>query len=172
MRRRRCAAHKRNRWMQCQIALLPRWVDASKLEAAIQSGGHPHGPNTFEVLIRFPVGCKLMIDAAIRLLSLANQLASTSRRVQLHFEEGETGTMGYLNRVGFFDHLAPRIEVTPHRPLCSGAALYNGSNAGLVEIARINKDQRDQGLPTRLTDVLMRSCGTRPDAAELEGAAW
>jgi hypothetical protein len=31
---------------------------------------------------------------------------------------------------------------------------------------------RDEDLPTRLTDALMRSCRTRPDAGELEGAAW
>jgi hypothetical protein len=158
--------------MQCQIILPSCWVDASKLEAAIQSAGNPHGPNVFDVQIRFPVGCKLMIDAAIRLLSLANQLAYGTRRVKLHFDQGEAGTMGYLNRVGFFDHLAPAIEVAPHRPLYSGAALYRGCNTGLVEIARINKDERDKGLPTRLTDALMRPCGTRRDAAELEGAAW
>ena len=80
--------------------------------------------------------------------------------------------MGYFNRVGFFDHLAPSIEVLPDRPAYSSAALYRGGNTGLVEIARINKDARDQGLPSRLTDALMRSCGSRPDAAELEGAAW
>jgi hypothetical protein len=113
-----------------------------------------------------------MVDAAIRLLSLVNQLSSTTKRVQLHFEEGETGTMGYLNRVGFFDHLAPAVELSPARPAYSGARVYRGGNASLVEIARINRDRRDQGLPTRLTTALMRSCGDRPDAAELEGAAW
>ena len=41
-----------------------------------------------------------------------------------------------------------------------------------MEIARINKDARDEELPTRLTTALMRSCGSRPDAQELEGAAW
>jgi len=30
-----------------------------------------------------------------------------------------------------------------------------------VEIARINKDARDEDLPTRLTNALMRSCGWR-----------
>ena len=158
--------------MQCQIVLPSRWVDASRLEAAMRNTGNPHVHEIFEVSIHFPVGCKLMIDAAIRLLSLTNQLAYATRRVQLHFEEGEAGTMGYLNRVGFFDHLAPAIEVTPHRPFYSGAELYRGVNTGLVEIARINKDQRDNDLPTRLTDALMQSCGSRHDAAELEGAAW
>ena len=158
--------------MLCQITLPPYWVDASKLETAIRAGGHPHDSSVYEVLIHFPIDCKLMIDAAIRLLSLANQLAFATRRVRLDFEEGESGTMGYLNRVGFFDHLAPSVDVTPARPAYSGAERYRSGNTGLVEIARINKDARDQKLPTRLTKALMRSCGQRADAAELEGAAW
>jgi hypothetical protein len=32
-------------------------------------------------------------------------LALTMRRVHLNFEDGADGTMGYLNRMGFFDHL-------------------------------------------------------------------
>jgi len=49
--------------------------------------------------------------------------------------------------------------------------LHRGGNAALVEIGRINKDARDEDLPTRLTDALMLSCHTRDDAAELKGAA-
>jgi hypothetical protein len=113
-----------------------------------------------------------MVDAAIRLLSLANQLASTTCRVQLDFEEGEAGTMGYLNRMGFFDHLNPQVVVLPNRPIYSAAALHRGGNSTLVEIARINANTRDQELPNRLTEALMRSCRERSDAAELEGAAW
>lgn len=113
-----------------------------------------------------------MVDSAVRLLSLANQLSASTRRVRLTFDEGEDGTMGYLNRMGFFDQLAEEIEVEPSRPLYSAAELYHGANAALVEIARINKDQRDQDLPSQLTDALLRSCGSRPDAAELEDAAF
>jgi hypothetical protein len=113
-----------------------------------------------------------MVDAAIRLLSLANQLASTTCRVKLEFEAGVSGTMGYLDRMGFFDHLAAEVEVRPGRPLYSAAKIFGGGNATLVEIARINKDTRDQGLPGRLTDALMRSYGPRSYAAELEGAAF
>lgn len=158
--------------MHCKINLPAQWVDASKLERALRHGGDPHGSDTYDVVIRFPAGCKMMTDAIIRLLSLANQLALTTRRVRLEFDEGEAGTMGYLNRIGFFDHLAPEVDVAPCRPSYSGAALYRGGNVGVVEIARINKDDRDQGLPERLTKAVMRSCGTRTDAAELEGAAW
>jgi hypothetical protein len=80
--------------------------------------------------------------------------------------------MGYLNRMGFSDHLAPDIEVLPARPAYSAAEIHRGGNQSLVEIARINKSARDEELPTRLTAALMRSCGNRPDAQELEGAAW
>lgn len=158
--------------MRCNIDLPANWVDASKLERAFQRGGNAHSPDVYEVGVRFPPGCKMMTDATIRLLSLANQLAFTTRRVRLDFEEGESGTMGYLNRVGFFDCLASEIEVAPCRPAYSGAELYRGSNVGVVEIARIAKDHRDRELPGRLSDAIMRSCATRADAAELRGAAW
>lgn len=132
----------------------------------------PHGPNVFDVDFRFPVGSKVMIDAAIRLLSLANQLALSSRRVRLVFDAGEVGAMGYLNRIGFFDYLAREIEVLPNRPCHSAAAVFRGGNAGLVEIARINKDHRDHSLPGRLTEAVKRGCSTRRDVDELAGAAW
>jgi hypothetical protein len=74
--------------------------------------------------------------------------------------------------MGFFDHLAPDVEVLPARPPYSAAEIHRGGNQALVEIARINKDARDEELPTRLTNALMRSCGSRPDASELKGAAW
>jgi hypothetical protein len=114
----------------------------------------------------------MMVDAGIRLLSLANQLALSTRRVRLNFEEGESGTMGYLNRMGFFDHLDRGVEVLPRWPTYSAAALHRGGNRTLVEIARINKNARDEDLPSRLTDALMQSCEERPDAEALKGAAW
>jgi hypothetical protein len=113
-----------------------------------------------------------MVDAAVRLLSLFNQLDFCTRRVRLDFEEGETGTMGYLDRMGFFDHLSENVAVLPARPAVSGAEIYGGTNARLVEITRINRAYRDDGLPSRLTEAVMRSCGDRADADELAGAAW
>lgn len=74
-------------------------VSRDFLTAALRNSCGPHDARTFEVSFEFPTGCKVMVDAAIRLLALANQLASTTRRVRLNFEEGELGTMGYLNRL-------------------------------------------------------------------------
>jgi hypothetical protein len=112
-----------------------------------------------------------MVDAAIRLLSLINQLESCTHRVRLEFDE-EDGAMGYLNRIGFFDHLATNVEVLPARPRYSGAELYRGKSHELVEIARISKASKNETLPSRLTTALKRACGTRIDADELDGAAW
>jgi len=80
--------------------------------------------------------------------------------------------MGYLNRIGFFDYLSREVEVLPTRPTPSAAAVLRGGNAGLVEIARINKDNRDHSLPRQLTDAVIRGCSTRADVKELAGAAW
>lgn len=113
-----------------------------------------------------------MVDAAVRILSLANQLSFTTRQVKLEFEEGEAGTMGYLNRMGFFDHLAPEIMVTPARPSISGALIYGGTNNELVEIAKINPKNRDRDLPTRLSKAVASSLHKRVDASSIEGAIW
>jgi hypothetical protein len=158
--------------VHCVVHFPAKWVNASSFETALRNSCGPHAAGTFEVTFEFPTGCKVMVDAAIRLLSLANQLASTTRRVRLNFEEGEAGTMGYLDRMGFFDHLRPDVDVQPTRPAYSAARFHRGGNSALVEIARITKDARDNELPNRLTRALMRSCSGRADASELEGAAW
>ncbi len=158
--------------MICNVEFPPSWINSSKMEACLKTGSGPHGHCFFSTKFVFPVGCKVMIDAAVRMLSLFNQLDICQKNVQLVFEEGEIGAMGYLDRMGFFDHLSKNIEVIPSRPLISGAEIYGGTNTSLVEIARINPKNRDETLLNRLTDALMRSCGHRSDAKELEGAAW
>ncbi|MDD5409814.1 MAG: ATP-binding protein [Methylobacter sp.] len=158
--------------MICQIVFPSAWIDASALESTLRSSCAPHGPGVYEVLFRFPTGCRIMVDSAVRLLSLINQLSLSMRRVRLEFEEGEAGTMGYLDRMGFFDHLAKDVDVLPARPSLSAAEIYGGTNTRLVEIASINPKDRDVDLPSRLTDAMMDSCGNRPDAKGLEGAAW
>ena len=113
-----------------------------------------------------------MIDAALRLLSLLNQLDNCSKSVTLDFQDGENGAMGYLDRMGFFKQLSQRIKILPFRPSFSRVDFYEGTNPTLVEIAEINRNTRDNSLPTRLTDALMTAYGFREDAMELEGVAW
>lgn len=158
--------------LHCDVHFAASWIDASRFESALRDSVGPHASPTTSVTLHFPIGCKVMVDGAVRILSLANQLHSTTRRVRLEFAEGESGTMGYLNRMGFFDHLHPSIDVVPVRPVVSGAMLYRGSNSMLLEIASINKDVRDINLPGRLADVVGNACSGRADVTELKGAAW
>jgi len=92
--------------MNCQIKFPSGWINASALEQVLRSGCEPHGADVYEVLFVFPTGCKVMVDTAVRLLSLFNQLDYCTRRVRLDFEAGEAGTIGYLDRMGFFDYLS------------------------------------------------------------------
>ena len=158
--------------MSCNITFRSKWVDGSQLEKDLQASCSPHESKISDVRFIFPVGCSIMIDTAVRVLSLFNQLDQSCRLVTLDFEDGESGAMGYLDRMGFFDFLAQNIKVLPLRPSHSKAKLYGGANPNLVEIAQIQHKNRDDSLPTRLTNALMRAYGSRTDARELEGAAW
>ena len=158
--------------MHCVVEFPATWISGDRFESALQGSSGPLAPRTLQVMFRFPVGCKIMVDGAIRLLSLANQLVSSNRRVRLQFDQGEEGTMGYLNRMGFFDHLEGEVTTLPERPEHSGAMLHQGSNLGLVEIARINKDERDEDLPKRLTEAVSIACHSRSDVDDLSGATW
>jgi len=154
------------------ISLPARWTDGSGLEQSLRAAVSPHETNCSEVRFSVPVGCQLMTDAAVRFLSLCNQLDFALRRVVIDFEDGEAGVAGYLNRIGFFDCLSPTIEVSPLRPSSSGKAKYKGRNPGVVEIERIDRNRRDTSLLERLTIAISQACGKRDDVKELTGAAW
>ena len=154
------------------ITLPPAWVDSIQLDQALLGRGGPHDLGIHSVTFNIPNGCKIMVDAGIRLLSLANQINSTTRRVILNFAEGPAGTMGYLNRMGFFDHLAKEVEVYPARPAYSGAAVYRGNNKELVEFAAINPNHRDQELPDRLSKAVAAALHKRNDVNSIEEAIW
>lgn len=155
-----------------KITFPSKWVDAAILDRTLRTSPGPHESQESAIEFVFPAGTKIMIDAAPRLLSLVNQLEVASKDVRLIFEEGQTGVMGYLNRMGFFDNLDNRVEVKPAKPIFSGAEVYGGMNTGLVEIARIDHKRKDKTLPTRLTDALRNGCKHRADVEELGGAAW
>jgi hypothetical protein len=154
------------------IELPPFWTNASSLEDVLRAAPSAHQSGSPDVRFRIPRGCQLMTDAAVRLLSLFNQLDCSTRRVLVEFEEGEDGVLGYLGRIGFFESLLPNVVVLPGRPMSSTAARYHGRNPSLVEIERIDRKQRDSGLLNRLTMAITRACSQRSDINELQGAAW
>jgi hypothetical protein len=159
------------RWdlVDIRIQFSPRWTNASVFEEALRDGPSPHGGVYSTAHFSIPLGCHLMTDTIVRLLSLLNQLDHCTRRVVLDFEDGDAGTMGYLNRIGFFNHLSRSIEVRPFRP--EGTS-FHGKNPGLVEIERIDRNARDSSLLDRLTRAVGRACSQRKDVTDLEGATW
>src|SRR5688500_18359936 len=107
----------RTRPGECVVDFPNGWVNAWKLEQVLLDCGNALVDGVTSVVMRFPAGCKLMIDVAIRLLSFCNQLIATTRRLRLEFVAGVDGIMGYLDRMGFFDHLSREVVVTPLRPV-------------------------------------------------------
>jgi hypothetical protein len=155
--------------MTCTINFPASWIDASKFERTLQRDGAPHDHDG--TVFKFPAGSKIMLDTAIRLLSLCNQLVTCSHRVVLDFEEDGSGALGYLDRMGFFDHLDSRVDVLPDRPIISGAEIYRGTNQNLVEIMPINPRERQQDLPAKLTAALMNGYTGDDVDEQLEGAS-
>lgn len=156
---------------ECVLDLPDGWVDARKFERALLRCGDALAGTFTSVVIRLPAGCKLMIDVVIRLLSFCNQVVATTRRLRLEFAGGQEGVMGYLDRMGFFDHLAAQAEVVPSRPFLSGARRHRGGNGGLVEIERFSRaTQPDQKLPARLGQAVERGCASRSDVKQVANA--
>lgn len=156
----------------CALDMPDGWVDAWKFEKALLKCGDALGSSFNTITIKVPAGCKLMIDVIVRLLSFCNQAVACTKRVRLEF--GTTGSaMGYLNRIGFFDHLAPAVEVSPARPAYSGAVIHRGGNRGLVEIERFSRAASvDQNLVPRLVAAVERGCAARPEVKQIGDAMF
>jgi len=155
-----------------KLSLPDKWVDTHTFDNTLCRCGDVLGPFVTGVIVDIPPNCKLMIDVIVRLLSLCNQLSACTKRVRLHF--GDAGTaIGYLNRMGFFDHLAAAVEVYPHRPTLSGATIHRGSNKGLVEIERFNRSvPADKTLAPRLAETVKRGWPDRADRNAIESASF
>jgi hypothetical protein len=157
---------------ECTLDLPGHWVDSMKFERALRRCGDALGMAFTRIVIRIPAGCKMMIDVVIRLLSFCNQLVACTKRVRLEFSGG-TGVMGYLDRMGFFDHLAKEVDVAPYRPTWSAASRHRGANAGLVEIERFSRtSEADRSLVQRLANTVERGCASRLDVGEVGEAIF
>ncbi len=136
------------------------WVGAASFEDALAVTGSPLDEACSNVEFVVPKGCKIMIDAAARILALCNQLVMLGKTVSIDFSACKA-TLTYFNRLGFFDHLAGAVDVVPERPSQSGAATYRGNNDGVVELASIDPRIPDESIPKRLKNSLVKCAGER-----------
>ncbi|HXG28619.1 MAG TPA: hypothetical protein VNJ47_07215 [Nevskiales bacterium] len=141
--------------MKLSVVFRAGWLGWEGLERSLSGCTRAFGEECDAVEIHVANDCKVMVDAGIRLLSYVNQLADSGRAVALNFSSTRSNAYTYLNRLGFFDHLNPGIDVIPQRPSISGAKKYGGSSVALVEIAPIKYQPGgaiDRSLPGRLAD--------------------
>ena len=114
-----------------KIELSKGWINGKRFEQCLDSSISSENKLIKKIEIIIPEDCAIMVDTAIRLLSYVNQLNDKNVQVYLNILAGEDRTFGYLNRIGFFDHLHENIEVLPDRPIISRAEIYHGENPGV-----------------------------------------
>ncbi|MCX5796998.1 MAG: ATP-binding protein [Elusimicrobia bacterium] len=134
------------------------WVGAREFENLLATQ-NPACETEKDIRLSFPKGCALLIDSALKTLSLANQLVSDGKNVATDFRDD--GLLGYLDRMGFFDALAPQVTVLPRRPIVSAHSLYFGGNHQLVEISVLNpgREVDAKDLPGKLADRIASVLG-------------
>lgn len=152
---------------ECTLFLPTGWINPRKFEDALLRCGDALGTSFMNVVVRIATGTKMTIDVILRVLSFCNQVVTMTKRLVLIFEGGHEDT-GYLDRMGFFEHLQSSVEVSPRRPIFSRAAIHRGGNATLVEIERFSGTApADVSLINRLGTAAQRSCATRSDVTQI-----
>ncbi len=140
------------------ITLKNTWVGSASFEEVLAITGSPLDFDCPIVEIVVPKGCKIMIDAAARILALCNQLIMLNRSVSIDFNACKQ-TLSYFNRLGFFDHLDGQVNVLPDRPKWSAAKVHHGNNDGVVELAAIDHLLPDETIPKRLKTSFVNCAG-------------
>lgn len=154
------------------VKLPTSWVSAAAFDQALANAGDPLCADVEEVVFQFPPDTKPMMDVVLPLLSLANQLAASGKRVTLQFDGGWKGVMSYLDRVGFFQLLDGEVQVRPPAPTRSGAKVHAGQNPGVVELRCIRAESREASTPGILVNALEAATANRPDSRALANAAF
>jgi len=134
------------------------WVDSASFERALKRVGSPLDNDCLSVRFSLPDGGSILLDAAARLMALANQLTWKKKSVVLDFSTSRA-MHGYLNRIGFFDHLDKDVLVIPARPKVSKASIYKGNSPTLYELNRIDIAAPDEDIPVQLKKSFVTYAG-------------
>jgi hypothetical protein len=151
-----------------------QWTTADKFEQALRQTALSSFSNTARIVFRFTPSCRVIVDAAVRLLSLANQLIAGGIPVTMVFEGEQNETMSYLNRANFFTLLSKHVRVLPVSPDPAYAKWSQGQSRNLVEFASIGSHYSDQvaSIPPQLANALDAALAARPDHTSLSRAAF
>ncbi|MFL5704027.1 MAG: ATP-binding protein [Ktedonobacteraceae bacterium] len=159
---------------ECRIILSGHWITAKALEQVLlrfqESLTQDDGP----IIIVLHKRCKVMVDAAVRLLSLANQLSAQNRAITFAFDGIWNEARRYLYRANFFNLLSQQVKVVPELPNFPLLSNYQGNNRNLVEFKSIrpNEQQAAHSIPRQLTDALIFAMEARSDMQLLRHTAF
>jgi len=142
--------------MLCTVNFPPIRVDTIRLDQILVESKNPHSIHYKSVKFIFSDECVITIDGMLRILSLANQILCSGKRVEMVFEGDPNKLMGYLAGVKFFEFLDPIIEVQPSRPNGSSAG-YVGNNAEVVEVMRIGTIKIEQIAVSKTVDSFLEN---------------
>lgn len=106
-----------------------------------------------DISFKIPESTYLPVDTIVRLLNLLNQLQHKKYNLTVLFE-GESESMGYLNRIGFFDFLNPNVTIKPERPTESGRVAFKGNNSSVIELESVTTTKIDNSLPERISQTI------------------
>lgn len=91
------------------------WLTCDEFEDNYSLIGELLNTKESRIIVVFPKNFSVLLVAGARMISLINQLNHKGKFVSLNFEKCKK-SMGYLNRLGFFNHINENVDSTPPRP--------------------------------------------------------
>jgi hypothetical protein len=136
------------------------WIDGLSLDRSVGSAGSPLESECSSIHFIVPEGCKILLEAAARLLAYSNQAIHVGKSVVIDFNECQD-TLSYFDRIGFFEMLHEDIIVKPNRPLFSSAELFKGNSEAVYEFGEIDPQNLDEEIPQQLKQSFVSYAGER-----------
>lgn len=134
------------------------WIDGISLDRSVSNVGSPLDSGCKSVTFILPKGCKILLEAAARLLAYSNQSKYIGKRVLIDFSDCQE-TLSYFDRIGFFKMLHEDVEVKPSRPLLSSAELFKGNSEAVYEFGEVDPQDLDEDIPQRLKNSFVSYAG-------------
>jgi hypothetical protein len=117
----------------------PSRLDVQEFETAIAATG-PLDSRAHAFQFDYTDVSFAPLSSHVHALSLYNQLVQQGATVELVWPDGST--ISYAERMGFFQVLDPRVEVSPTRPAGGLAEIFRASNPTLLELTQIHPGDR------------------------------
>lgn len=130
-----------------------KWIDCSSFEFSLKNSLQDIDSITSAVFI-LPENSKFLLETIARFLAICNQLIDKKKKVTIDLKDNK-GSLRYLNRAGFFDHLNTKVKILPKRPKKSTAESHKGNSKNLVEFGAVEPEEENRELVNQLTKAFI-----------------